>query len=258
MENLVRKSKQLRQSQAEETLKQFKEAGLEHHRSARFLGDMIFKMRSGKYPTKRQRDWLDTLINNGAPQPDPKYSELAARIAEALEVDGIDFGGILRDFQFKLRCGYSLSEKQVGFAQTLIAKALAIRDGNHWIPDEDTMNLLRLAVDVSACYTQHYWSDRPGLSASLESARRYISGDVSRIDRYRATRLIDKMMPKIKMIKNPKFLAADLCYINHAKNGKNTPGVIVAGPHISMGSIVYDVLVDGEICVCINPKKRRS
>ncbi len=249
----MKKSKQLRQSQAEEILAKFENAGLGEFRDACFVRDMIKKLKAGKYPSKRQRDWLDSIIDKGLPQMSKEACELDARINLALQVEGLDFESTLKDFLFKLRCGYNLSEKQVAFCNKLIEKAFAIKDGSHWQPDDEMLQRMKLAVDVSVCYSTHYWFDRPGLCGALESVKQYINGNVSYVDEYRATRLVTKMMPKIKMLENPKFDAGDLCYIN----SDNTPGVIVAGPYVDR-FIVYDVLAEGEIITCSIPKKRRS
>lgn len=250
----MRKSKQLRLFQAEDILAQFEEAGISECRDARFVRDMVSKLRAGRYPTKRQRDWLDSIIDKGLPEVNSEYADLADSIADALTISNLDFADTLRDFRFKLQCGYNLSEKQVAFCKKLIEKATSIREGSHWQPDEETLQKLKLAVQVSVCYTQHYWYDRPGLSAALESARRYIDGTVSYVDEYRAKRLIEKMTPKIRLLENPKFSAGDICYVGSS----NVAGIILAGPYVVEQAIIYDVLCEGKVLKISNPKKRRS
>ena len=250
----MRKSKQLRLSQAEDILTQFEAAGIGECRDARFVRDMVSKLRSDRYPTKRQRDWLDSIIDKGLPEVNSEYADLANAIADALTIDNLDFADTLRDFRFKIQCGYNLSEKQIVFCKKLIEKATSIREGNHWQPSEETLQKLKLAVQVSVCYTQHYWYDRPGLSAALESARQYIDGRVAYVDEYRVNRLIEKMTPKIRLLENPKFMIGDFCYVGVS----NAAGIIVAGPYVGERSIVYDVLCEGELLKMSAPKKRRS
>ena len=107
----MRKSKQLRLSQAEDLLQKYEAAGIATAGPGRFLSDMTRKMRSGKYPTTRQRAWLDKLIDEGVPEPKGDL-EYIAKIDEALTTEGIDFAQVLTDFRGKLARGWELSEKQ--------------------------------------------------------------------------------------------------------------------------------------------------
>ena len=81
----MRKSRSLRLAQAKETLEAFKTAGLANNTSAgRFLQDVIPRMERGKYPTKRQRDWLDSIIESGPPEPPNANKALVEKINNAL------------------------------------------------------------------------------------------------------------------------------------------------------------------------------
>ena len=87
---MPRKSKTLRLQQAKDTLSGYVSAGLRTASQARFLADMISRMERDRYPTKRQRDWLDRIIEEGVPEPKGDL-EYIAKIDEALSTDGIDF-----------------------------------------------------------------------------------------------------------------------------------------------------------------------
>jgi len=256
----MRKSRSLRLAQAKEALEDFKSAGLENSTSAgRFLQDVIPRMERGKYPTKRQRDWLDTIIDSGPPEPPENSKALVEKIDIAMAVDGIQFNHILSDFKSRLIRGYDLSEKQLAFCENLIQKAADIQSGNIWTPDSETRANLELAVELSKCYTTTYWSTHPGSYQALSACSNWLSGSTTYVEKYHADKLLRTMAKKIKEIKEPKFLPGDICYF-----GKNNDvGIVMSEPYVAATNhssfcIVWDVLIEGTVQKVSNAKKRRS
>lgn len=251
----MRKSRSLRLAQAKETLEAFKTAGLANNTSAgKFLQDVIPRMERGKYPTKRQRDWLDSIIDSGPPEPPKVNRALVEKINNALSVEGIEFNHILEDFKSRLVRGYDLSEKQMAFCEKLIQKADDVRSGNVWTPNEEMRADLEMAVAVSQCYTSTYWSSHPGTYQALTACDRWLKGKSMYIEKYHAEKLLKNVSGKMKLIKEPKFLPGEICY--YGRN--NDVGIVMSEPHVHNRNVVYDVLINGTVQKISNGKKRRS
>ena len=65
---MPRKSQALRIEQTQALIAAYQAAGI-NGTPLRFMVDMERAMARGKYPSKRQRDWLDKLIDEGVPKP---------------------------------------------------------------------------------------------------------------------------------------------------------------------------------------------
>ena len=261
---MARKSQALRLTQAKETLAAYTAAGLETMSQARFLRDMVYRMGRNKYPTKRQRDWLDTIIEEGVPAPKGDQDYIA-KIDEAIATEGIDFGNVLIDFRGKLARGWDLSVKQKTWCDNLIEKAAAIRDDTFWRPDAQLTERIKLAISCSICYNQHYWSTHPGGCRALSKAKAWLTeleaGNSSMIDEYTVTKLLKSVSGKLRQMENPKFVPGGLGYVDKFNTDLGTrvatPGLIVGGPTPAASGIVYEILVDGEIFSSVNIRKRR-
>ena len=63
---MPRKNRNVRLAQAKQTLEAFKAAGyMSHESKLSFMKDMIQRLERGKHLTKRQREWLDIIIEEG-------------------------------------------------------------------------------------------------------------------------------------------------------------------------------------------------
>lgn len=250
---MPRKSRELRLTQAIETVNLLKQAGLGNDRSARFLSDMIYKMQRGKYPTARQRNWIDAIIEEGVPAPKGDQAYIA-KIDDALSVPGIDFANILTDFRGKIVKGWSLSEKQIAFCNKLIKKATDIRDGNIWVPDEELKSKLELAVKCEGHYASIYWSTHPGGYNALQKVKRWLSGEAPFVEQYATEKLLKTVAGSIKKLTNPKFAGGEMCFVGR----NNDIGIVMSSAYPGPRSVVYDVLVNGTLIQVESPKKRRS
>ncbi len=257
---MARKSQALRLTQARETLAAYTSAGLETMTQARFLNDMVFRMSRGKYPTKRQRDWLDTIIEEGVPAPKGDQDYIA-KIDEAIATEGINFGNVLIDFRGKLARGWDLSAKQKSWCDSLIEKAKSIREGTFWRPDADLTRLIETAVDCSICYNDHYWSTHPGGARAVAKAKIWLSDTSTMIDEYTVKKLLKSVSGRLREMEKPKFKSGSLGYVDKINRETSTweakAGLIVSGPTPTRSGIVYDILVDGEIFTAANIRKRR-
>ena len=113
---MPRKSAALRLSQAQKLFSEYTDAGLAGSYQGRFIADMIWRFERSKGLSKKQRDWLDNLIDEGVPTPkgDPiVIAEIDSAVT--LWADNVDRAwesGVLNDFKSRLNRGYDLSEKQ--------------------------------------------------------------------------------------------------------------------------------------------------
>ena len=257
---MARKSKMLRYTQAKHTLAAYTAAGLETMSQARFLQDMIRRLERNKYPTKRQRDWLDTIIEEGVPAPKGDQDYIA-KIDEAITTEGIDFKNILLDFRGKLVMGWDLSAKQKIWCDNLIEKAKTIRENTFWRPDADLAARIKTAVDCSVCYNDHYWSTHPGGAKAVHKAKIWLSDTTTIIDEYTVTKLLKSVTGKLREMENPRFETGSMGYVTvfdqATRRRTRMPGIIVGRPTPTRDGIAYDILVNGNIETSTNIGKWR-
>jgi hypothetical protein len=257
---MARKSQALRLTQAKDTLAAYQAAGLACASQARFMTDMIGRLERGKYPTKRQRDWLDSIIEEGVPVPkgDPVY---IAKIDEALKTEGIDFANILTDFRGKLVRGWDLSEKQKTWCDNLLVKAAELRNDSYWRPDAELTERIKLAVSLRSCYTESFWSTHPGGARAMAKADAWLKGDRATIDEYTVNKLFKSVTGRLRDMETPRFKMGAMGYITvidqATHNQSRVPGIIVGGPIVARQGITYDILVGGKIITTTNISKRR-
>jgi len=258
---MARKSQAVRLTQAKETLAAYTSAGLGNANQARFMSDMIRRMERNKYPTKRQRDWLDSIIEEGVPTPkgDPEY---IAKIDEALATNGIDFAAILTDFRGKLQRGWDLSTKQKAWCDSLLVKATELREGTYWRPDAELTERIKLAVSCKVCYNGMYWSTHGGGAAAMSKAEAWLAGDLFTIDEWTVKKLFKSVTGRLREMENPKFEVGSLAYCpvfeKETGKSKRQPGVVVSAPSPTPHGVSFDVLVNGEVVSSSRLSKRRG
>ena len=97
---MPRKSAILRLSQASKLFNEFTDAGLADSYQGKFIRDAMARLSRGRGLSKKQRDWLDGLIEEGVPAP--KNPEQVARLEAAAIVVGMEGkASILNDFANK-------------------------------------------------------------------------------------------------------------------------------------------------------------
>jgi hypothetical protein len=261
---MPRKSRQLRLTQAVDLASQYATAGLADDYRGRFIGDMASRLQAGRGLSKKQRDWLDTLIEEGVPAPkgDP---ELIARIESAIAVEGMrDFDTrMLSEFAGKLRRGWDLSEKQVKWMGDLLSKAEELAKSGPWAPDEETIEKLKVCIKLSRGYNTVYWQTHGGTYKALESVRRYLEG-TENADEWCVNKLLKAMARPLRELENPKFIPGQMYWLyirkQYPENGGDyAPALIADGPYVSEknGKVVYSALVNGEMIETANITKQR-
>ena len=257
---MARKSQAIRLAQAKETLSAYISSGLENASQARFMRDMINRMERNRYPTKRQRDWLDNIIDEGVPAPKGD-SVYISKIDAAIETEGIDFAHVLRDFRGRLVRGWDLSPKQKDWCDSLIQKAEDIQSNEYWRPDADLTERIKLAVSVEICYNSTYWATHGGGASAMAKSKDWLAGNVKIIDEWTVNKLLKTVAGKLREMENPRFEPGAMGYLsvfNREKgDSERMPGIVVGGPIPSSGGIAYEILINGEVLTSANIGKRR-
>jgi len=125
---MARKSQAQRLADAVQTLKLWEESGHGQEKPAVFIRQMIQRMERGKYPSAGQRKWLDSLTDEGAAAfPVTHNQDRLAEIDEAINTTAMSRVDVLRDFRYKLKKGWNLSEKQEVFLASLLEQARDLR-----------------------------------------------------------------------------------------------------------------------------------
>ena len=262
---MPRKSRELRLKQAEELYEAYVTAGVTDLYQARFISDMCYRLGLGKGLSKKQREWLDTLIEEGVPTPkgDPV---LIAKIESARDVDGMQHRRqVLSDFCRKVRNGWDLSDKQENFLETMLNEAEEIRQSGKWSPSEVTVEKLRLVIQLAKGKNTWYWQHRPGVAKAFTKVKewmqwyetreenkkiREITGtlhepiDEPHIDEWACNKVITAYKKDLAQFENPTHLSGSIRY--HRDNGYIA--LISGTPSVDdYGRVVYPCLVDGNL-----------
>jgi hypothetical protein len=251
---MPRKSAILRLSQASKLFNEFTAAGLADSYQGKFIKDAMARLSRGRGLSKKQRDWLDGLIEEGVPSP--KNPEQVARLEAAAVVVGMEGkANILNDFANKYRNGWSLSEKQVGFMNKLLAESDALAITGPYTPDATTIEILQLCIKLSKARTSMYWSTHAGTHSALQRTHEWLMwnnsseadrGSRPQLDEWCVNKLTKSFRTKLIEISEPRFVVGEMRWLN--SGGDYKVAIVSSGPQIDpRGNIVYDALVDGKM-----------
>jgi hypothetical protein len=263
---MPRKSRELRLQQATSLLDAYVIAGAQDLYQGRFIDDMCYRLKLGKGLSKKQREWLDTLIEEGVPAPkgDPV---LIVKIENALCVDGMQHRySVLRDFLRKVRNGWDLSDKQENFLNIMLNEAEEVRLHGRWSPDEELIRKLRFAVQLSKGKNSWYWQHRPGTAKAYDKVNNWLvwtqqkevrkdihelTGregsepvDEPHIDEWVCNKLLQSHKKDLVELDTPSHQSGSIRY--HRNNGHVV--LISGGPGVNQaGQLTYPCLVNGNI-----------
>ncbi len=212
---MPRKSQALRLQQTETLIAAYEVAGV-NGSAFRFMNDMARSMRRSKYPTKRQREWLDRLIEEGVPtpvEPSDRYKRMAeARTVFLNEPDKNWEAQVLGDFMNRDGRGWEMSGKQIALMDKLLKRAGEIVTGENQLKVTDEMREdLRAACELWKSYANFWKDERPALTAARNRVLRFLAGD-GYIEQYHYDKLTTGVQAKLKKLKNPRFAAGDMGY----------------------------------------------
>ena len=165
---MARKSRLLRLSEAATLVETFETANMGDDYRARFARDMVSRLECAKGMSAKQRNWLDTLIDEGVPAPKGN-PVLTARIEAAQAVVGMreyDIN-ILSEFLGKIIRGWDLSEKQTKWMEGILTEADRLVLDGPYTPNAETLEKLELCVALSPGYGGGYWDTHSGTHKAI-------------------------------------------------------------------------------------------
>ena len=240
---MARMSSQKRIDLGTQMVDRWTAASQESDRSVRFVKDMLVRLGRGKSLSKRQREWYDSAVLTDPPKP--QNEELVNRLLEASEMIGMEkVAQPLKDFAFKLSKGWTLSEKQVGFMNKLLAKADDIRANGVWKPTQEQKAAIEVGVAFSQRYTHYYLSGCPGLSKAINECRDWLNGNVENLDEWSANKVISLCTGDRKVMADAKD-RWPVGSLVETKKGKL--GLVLSEPQVgtSSGKPAISLLIDG-------------
>ena len=246
---MARKSRELRLSQSRELFAAYTEAGLADDFRYSFIRDMISRLERNRGTSTKQRNWIDSLIEEGVPAPkgDPV---LLARIEAAQAVVGMrEYDvDILGEFAGKIRRGWDLSEKQVKWMEGILAEADRLAVEGPYTPDEETVEKLKLCVALAPGYNGVYWDTHGGTRKAMLAVKEYLENG-SVIDEWAVNKLLKSMAGKLReLLETPYVTPEKPCYVIEGPNPETRKnvwglGAVMGAPSVNeRGAIVYPVL----------------
>ena len=249
---MARKSHALRLSQATDLVAVYAEAGMGDDYRARFARDMSARLGRNKGLSKRQREWLDSLIEEGVPVPKGDQA-LIARIEAAQAVKGMkEYDvNILSEFLTKVRNDWKMSEKQTKWMGEILAEADRIAIEGPYTIDEETTEKLRLCLKLAKGYNGVYWETHSGTRKALESVTSHLAG-AGVTDEWCVNKLLKSMAGRLREVLERPYVTPDKpCWVRVRNEDTNfghnmyswSLGVVAGSPEIDdRGAIVYPVL----------------
>ena len=248
----MRKSKALRLQQTSDLIAAYEEFGQANHYQMRFLRDMHHRLIREKYPSPRQRRWLDELIQQGPPVC--RNPDRFAEIKSASETPGLSPNDkrVLTDFAGKVYAGYQLSVKQDAFLDSLLKKAKQIYVDGPWSPENDILLILEDCVKLACNRSHYYWETHPAEHKALISVKNYLSGADPYIEEWHVKKLIKSFRGKLKQLEEARHSEGDMVWTKHYdRNLKEeivTFALIISGPSIGQdGHVVYTALAGSKV-----------
>ena len=213
---MPRKSKTVRLAQARDLKAGYEAANAQKLGPFDFICQMIGYMERDKYPSKRQRDWLDKLIEDGVPEPKGD-SDIIVKMKAAVEV--FDTAGksweadTLRDFIGREIRGWDFSEKQVALRDRLLAGSFDVAEGKHILEVTPEMeDELKNAVLLYRGYTEMWRIDRPALRRAVDKVNEFLHGN-GHIEQYHYDKVTKGVGAKLRKLAKPRWSAGDLGFV---------------------------------------------
>ena len=261
----MRKSRELRLSQTLSLKNAYEHASLTCDYRHRFISDMYHRLEKEKALSKKQRDWLDNLIDEGVPEPkgDPIIIQ---KIHDAIELDGMQHRGqVLQSFLGTISRGYELSDKQAKFLDILLNEANVIKTSGRWRPSN--IQELTTAILLLANKGDWYWAHRQGTSKAYHKVQLWLDWNLRRetineikatgkecgltlqeephIDDWVCNKLIKAAKTGLSALSSPKHAIGSLCYVKY--DDQSHPGMVTSSPYIKGSIVSQDILLRGNV-----------
>ena len=268
----MRKSRELRLSQAIQLVEDYTKLGLANDYRMRFVRDMISRLDRGKGLSKKQRSWLDSLIENGSPTPqgDPV---LIKKIQDAIELDGMQRRSqVLQDFCGQIVGGRRLSEKQQSFLDIMLAEAAKIMTHGKFRPTD--LECLEDAVAILGGKNDWYFAHRGGTAKALRNVNDWLEwhraekdlaqssydSDLAEppIDEWSCSKVLDAVKGSFRQLNEIKHPTGEMRYVRRGSD-KSLSVIVITDPYICRikRQVCQDVLVDGDVII-VRPDEIRK
>ena len=213
---MPRKSKTVRLAQARELKAGYEAAEAQKLGPFDFICQMIGYMERDKYPSKRQRDWLDKLIEEGVPEPKGD-SDIIAKMKAAVKI--FDDAGkpweadTLRDFIGREARGWDFSEKQAALRSRLLDSSVDVAAGKHILQVTPEMKAeLKNAVMLYNGYTEMWRIDRPALRRAMIHVDEFLNGN-GHIEQYHYDKVTKGVGAKLRKLAKPRWETGDMGFV---------------------------------------------
>jgi hypothetical protein len=257
----------IRAEMLEARLDDYEKAGLGNHRNVKFAKEMIARAAGGKGFSPGQRKWVMSIIEDALPEASD--ASMVERIDAALAVEGIPLRArtTLQDFRLKAFNGWSLSNKQQAWLNSLLANAEQIKEHGPWVPTDEENILIKTCVKLSNRYSAYYLEGQPGLKRSIYAAMGYVNGGCSSTSAqendftaWNMEKLFTKFQKPLAELSEPKHPAGEMRWVpvktpipstNPYQRGFNTEwhySMVVGMPVVNeIGSVCYPMIVNGNM-----------
>jgi hypothetical protein len=214
---VARKSKEQRLIEGSTLKAMYEDAMLTTSWEYGFLTSVLSQMESGRYPSKRQRDKFDIMINEGVPKAKGDTNLLAqidnVIVYWANNEDRSWECSVLRDLRQNVFKGWQFSEKQTSLLNKLFQKCDNDKSGkNIFHPSDEQVNELRALTKLYYGYAHQWQLRRPALGKAVDRVIRYLAGE-AKIEKYHFNKLSKAMGARLKKFQNPRFEKGDLSQV---------------------------------------------
>lgn len=246
---MPRKSKALRLSQTRELKAGYEAAEAQKLGPFDFICQMIGYMERDKYPSKRQRDWLDKLIEEGVPEPKGD-NNIIVKMKAAVAI--FDTAGksweadTLRDFIGRELRGWDCSEKQAALRERLLSSSAEVAAGKHILQATPEMKAeLKNAVLLYNGYTEMWRIDRPALRRAMITVDEFLRGD-GHIEQYHYDKVTKGVGAKLRKLAKPRWAAGDMGFVFNRSTSQKEGAICVSDVFVTdRGQISNEWIVSG-------------
>jgi hypothetical protein len=200
-------------------------------------------MERGKYPTTGQRKWLDSLTDGGAGAfPVVHNQSRLDEIDAAINTNAMQAVDVLTDFRYKLKKGWSLSEKQEAFLTSLLEQALDLRENGLPELTEDEKFLVESLLRHGGVTGQNdYYGYQQGKASFVHEVREFyaVHGTVT-------VRHIQSLRKMYKGV--TKALTEKRHQIGSLVPAAGRNGIVMSDAYVDAnGTLMIDVMAAGQL-----------
>ena len=252
---MARKSQALRTQQARDLHAACAAAGFgDDTWDVGFLASVLAQMDRGRYPSKRQRDKIDSMIEVGVPTPKGD-TELLAKMDKAVAYwtaagEREWECNVVSDMRRRVFNDWTMSEKQEKLLNDLLQRhADDLSGANVFTPTAEQRADLEVLTALYRGYSGQWQGERPAVRKAVEKVTAMLAGEGT-IEEYHFDKLNKSMGAKLRRFKTPRFSACDMAkfvesvYIDGAWTKITHIATVMTDTYVNeRGQIVNDFLL---------------